>query len=160
VSERLFHLAQINVARAVAPLDDPSMAEFVAQLDAVNAVADASPGFRWRLKSENGRPSSYVPGTDDDRMLINLTVWDSVEALRQYVYRTHEHAAVFRDRRKWFEVPESPLFALWWVTAGHIPTVEEGFARLARLRECGPTADAFTFKATFPPPGVPEESRP
>jgi hypothetical protein len=155
--EHGFHLAQINVARALAPLDDPIMADFVAQLDAVNAAAEASPGFVWRFKSDEGASSYFkIPG--DERLVVNLTVWEDVESLKAYAYRGAEHAAVFRARRQWFEKPaESPL-ALWWVAAGHIPTIEEGFERLALVRAKGPTGQAFTFKTAFSPDGLPREA--
>jgi hypothetical protein len=159
-SETTFHLAQINVTRAIAPLDDPLLSDFVAQLDIVNAVADADPGFVWRLKSDDGGASSYVKVPGDERLLINLTVWKSIESLKAYVYRSHEHAGVFRDRRKWFEPPDGPTFTLWWIRAGDEVTVDEGFRRLEILRTHGPTPEAFTFKASFPPPvGSVAESR-
>jgi hypothetical protein len=146
------HLAQINVARALAPLDDPLLADFVAQLDLVNAAAERSEGFVWRLASDEGGPSSYVRAYDDPRMVVNLTVWTSVEAVKAYAYRNAEHAAVFRARRQWFEHLDGPSLALWWIPAGTLPTAEEGKAKLELLARLGPTPDAFTFKAPFPPP--------
>src|SRR6185436_165700 len=145
-----YHLAQINIARVRAPLDDPSMADFVVQLDAVNAIADESPGFVWRLKAEDGQSSIYMRAFDDDRLLINMSVWETVEALQQYVYRD-QHGGVFRDRRKWFEPLAVPSLALWWIPAGHIPTIAEGKERLEMLARLGPTPEAFTFKNYFPP---------
>jgi hypothetical protein len=144
-----WHLAQINIARARAPLTDPLMADFVAQLDAVNAVAEASPGFVWRLKTDDGSPSSYVKFSDDDRIIVNMSVWESIETLEAYVYRAHEHADVFRNRRRWFEPIPGPQVALWWVPAGHIPSLEEGRERLRLLTKDGPTPAAFTFKRRF-----------
>ena len=144
------HLAEINVARTLYALDHPAMAEFIAQLDAVNALADADPGFVWRLKSETGGASSYVKVGDDDRLIVNLSVWRSIESLKSYVYRSHGHAAVYRDRRRWFEAPTEASLAMWWIPEGTIPTVEEGLVRLAHIRSRGPSAFAFTFKATFP----------
>jgi hypothetical protein len=144
------HLAQINVARGLFPLDHPAMADFVTLLDVVNGVADADSGLVWRLKTESGGPSSYVKVPGDERMLINLTVWRSIDSLKNYVYRSHEHAGAFRDRKRWFEEPAEASFALWWVAAGDIPSVEEGFERLNMLRRLGPTSEAFTFKVTFP----------
>lgn len=145
-----YHLAQINIARLRAPLDNPSMADFVAQFDAINAIADESPGFVWRLKSEDGGASSYVRAFDDERIIINMSVWESVEALQEYVYRGR-HGGVFRDRRKWLEPLASPPVALWWVPSGHIPTIEEGKERLEMLARLGQTPEAFTFKDYFPP---------
>ena len=144
-----WHLAQINIARARAPLTDPLMADFVAQLDAVNRIADASTGFVWRLKAEDGGASSYVRLADDERLIVNMSVWTSVDELRAFVYRTHAHAAVYRDRLRWFEPLGEPQLALWWVPAGHIPSLDEGRHRLALLSREGPTQAAFTFKHQF-----------
>jgi hypothetical protein len=148
-----FHIAEINVARLVAPLDDPRVAEFVAQLDAVNAEADASDGFVWRLKSETGGASTYVHAFEDPQLLINISVWTSIEQLHQFVYRARGHAAVFRDRRNWFGPTPAPL-AMWWIPVNHRPTIDEAKDRLRRLRELGPTPDAFTFKSRFPAPST------
>lgn len=146
-----WHLAQINVARGVAAIDDPEMAEFVAQLDAINAVADASPGFVWRLQSESGNATD-IQAYADPRIIINVSVWESAEALFDYVYRS-EHLSVLRRRRDWFERADRPIMALWWIEAGTTPSVEEGIARLDYLAEHGPTERAFTFKERFPAPG-------
>jgi hypothetical protein len=149
----MFHLAQINVARALAPLDAPLLADFVAQLDAINALAEASPGFVWRLQGDDGASSSYVRAYDDPAMLINLSVWESIESLYTFAYKS-EHMNVFRDRRKWFEAPSTAYAALWWIPAGHIPTTEEAVDRLETLKRLGPTPEAFTFKQQFPPPAA------
>lgn len=142
------HLAQINIAKAIADLDDPRMAEFVLQLDEVNVLAEQSPGFIWRLKSEDGNPSSYIRAYDDPKLLINMSVWKSIEALRDYVYQT-DHARVFADRRKWFEHSGKYPFALWWIDAGEIPLIEDGMERLGLLQQNGPSPMAFTFKHQF-----------
>jgi hypothetical protein len=126
------------------------MADFVAQLDAINVLAEQSPGFVWRLKAEDGSSSSYIHAFDDERLLVNMSVWESIETLQHYVYRS-QHNQVFRDRKKWFETHHSPYLALWWIPAGHIPTVEEGKERLGKLIQHGPTPEAFTFKTAFPP---------
>lgn len=123
-----FHLAQINIARMLAPIDDPIMAGFVAQLTPINALAEKSPGFVWRLQSEGGDATS-IKVYDDDMIIINLTVWGNADALRQYVYKS-AHSAVMRDRRRWFEKFEGPYYAMWWIPAGHIPSTEEGRERL------------------------------
>lgn len=151
MSTRSFHLAQLNVARAQAPLDDPSMADFVAQLDAVNALAERSPGFVWRLQGDSGQSSSYLQFFSDPALLVNLTVWESVESLYAYTYRS-DHVAVFRQRKQWFEPHGGVYLVLWWVPAGHIPTMEEANERLEHLREHGAMAFAFTFRQQFPPP--------
>ena len=144
------HLAQANVASMRAGYDDPLMAEFMAQLDAVNATADTAPGFVWRLvEDDDGAEVQRVFG--DDKLLFNMSVWKSVEALEDYVYKTR-HVDVMRKRAKWFTRPIKPPFALWWIEAGHIPTVEEAKARLEMLWASGPSPDAFTFARRFPAP--------
>ena len=143
----LYHLAQINIARMVAPLNDPIMADFVAQLEAINAIADQSPGFVWRLQSDEG-DATAINAFKDDRILVNMSVWQSVEALNQYTYRSR-HAGVFRSRKTWFLPLDRPHLALWWVPEGHIPTPEEGRDRLELLHLHGPAPEAFTFKHQF-----------
>ena len=143
------NLAQVNIARMRGALDDPVMAGFVARLDEINALADASPGFVWRLQTPEGN-ATYLRPYDDDRVLFNLSVWESVETLRDYAYRS-AHAEVLRQRADWFEKFEAPAVALWWVPAGHLPSIDEAKKRLAHLQEHGPTPFAFTFRALFPP---------
>ncbi len=143
------HLAQVNIARMKAPLEDPLMAGFVARLEEINALADRSPGFVWRLQTPEG-DATYLRPSGDDRILFNLSVWETVEDLRAYVYRS-VHVEVLRRRPEWFEKFERPYLALWWVPAGHVPPVEEAKERLAHLQEHGPTPFAFTFRDRFPP---------
>jgi len=145
-----YHIAQINIARILAPLTDPIMADFVAQLAPINALADESLGFVWRLQSESGDATS-IRAYDDDFIIVNLTVWESVDALREYVYKS-AHQGVLRDRKRWFEKFDGPYYALWWIPAGHFPSIEEGKERLDHLRAHGETADAFSFKNVFPKP--------
>ena len=145
-----YHLAQINIARMLAPIDDPIMAEFVSQLTPINALADESPGFVWRLQSESGDATS-IKVYDDDFIIVNLTVWESVETLREYVYKGAHHE-VLRERKRWFEKFDGPYYALWWVPAGHNPSPEEGKERLDHLREHRDMAYAFSFKNLFPKP--------
>ena len=145
-----FHLAQVNIGRFRAPIEDPIMEGFRSQLDPVNALADRSPGFVWR-PDEDGNATAIRPYTDE-RMAINMSVWESLEALQQFVYRTAAHVGPLRDRKQWFEPIEGSILALWWIPAGHIPTVDEAKARLEQLRERGPSPDAFTFRTPFPPP--------
>ena len=149
-----YHLAQINIARMLAPIDDPIMADFVAQLLPINALAEESPGFVWRLQSDSGDATS-IKVYDDDMIIINLTVWENADALRQYVYKT-AHSAVMRDRRRWFEKFEGPYYAMWWIPAGHIPSPEEGRERLEYLRQHGDSAYAFSFKNVFRAPATGE----
>ncbi len=148
-----FHLAEINVARALKPLDDPLFADFMVQIEPVNALADAAPGFVWRLQSDYGAGATGIQAFDDKYILINMSVWESVEALREFTYKG-AHMSVFRERRKWFEAIERPILAMWWIPAGHIPTIEEGKEKLALLERHGPTQEAFHFKALFPSPTV------
>lgn len=147
-----FHLAQINVGRTRGPMDSPVMAEFAAALDEINALAEASPGFVWRFKTDNGN-ATEVKAYEDPLMLVNLSVWESVESLRNYAYRS-AHGKFFARRAEWFESSAEAPFALWWIPAGQIPTVEEAVARLAELRARGPGPRAFTFKQPFPPDGA------
>jgi len=143
------HLAQINIGRMNAPLDDPVMAGFVSRLDEINALAERSPGFVWRLQTNEGNATALRP-YDDERIIINMSVWESIEHLRAYVYGT-AHAELLGQRRDWFEKFDRTFLALWWIPAGHIPSIDEAKARLASLDASGPTPFAFTFKTTFPP---------
>jgi hypothetical protein len=147
-----FHLAQVNIGRVRAALDDPLMEGFKSQLDPINALADRTPGFVWRLQTDDGHAMAIRPYADE-RMAINLSVWESLDALQQFVYQS-AHIAPLRDRKQWFEPIDGPILALWWIPAGHIPTVEEAKERLALLEERGPSADAFTFRAPFPAPDL------
>lgn len=143
------HIAQVNIARMNALLDDPIMAGFVARLAEINALADRSPGFVWRLQSSEGN-ATYLRPYDDDRILFNLSVWSTVDQLKQYVYGS-AHAQLLRQRREWFEKFGGAYVALWWVPTDHRPSVDEAKQRLAHLEAHGPTPFAFTFKTTFPP---------
>jgi hypothetical protein len=142
------HLAQVNIGRMRGELDGPVMSGFVARLDELNALADVSPGFVWRLQTEQGN-ATYLRPYEDARILVNLSVWETLDDLRRYVYLT-AHAEMLRNRREWFEVFEAPFVALWWVPAGHHPSVDEAKKRLDNLQRNGPTAFAFTFRTPFP----------
>jgi Domain of unknown function (DUF3291) len=146
-----YHLAQVNIGRALAPVDDPIMAEFMALLDEINSLADRSPGFVWRLQTEEGNASAFRP-YEDDRILINLSVWKSLEELKTFVYKS-AHTPVMQRRRQWFEKFDGVYMALWWVEAGHIPDIAEAKDRLEYLARHGESEMAFTFKHSFPPPG-------
>ena len=146
-----FQLAQVNIARARAPIDSPVMAGFVALLEEVNRLAEVSPGFVWRLQTDTGDATALRP-YEDERVLINMSVWTGIDELKTYVYRS-AHAAVMRRRREWFERFEGFYVALWWVPSGHRPPLEEAVVRLRRLETEGPGAEAFTFAQVFPPPG-------
>ena len=145
-----FHLAQINIGRLLAPLSDPLIADFVAQLDEINALAERSPGFVWRLQTPEGNATDLRP-YEDDRIIVNLSVWESIEQLKDYVYRS-AHTEVMKRRREWFEKFDGTFLALWWVDVGHLPTVEEAKQRLDHLYKHGESEFAFSFKKTFPPP--------
>ena len=134
-----------------APLDSPVMADFVARLQEINQLAEASPGFVWRLQTDAG-DATEIRVDDDPCLLINLSVWESVDALGQYVYRSR-HVELLRDRRKWFEPQRQPQLALWWIPAGQVPSAEEGMRRLHTLREVGPSPEAFPFRKLYPQPG-------
>lgn len=143
-----FHLAQVNIGRIKAPVDDPLMFGFVTRLDEINALAEKSPGFVWRLQTSEGNATSLRP-YDDDRILVNMSVWETIEHLQQYVYRT-AHAELLRQRHNWFEKFAGTYAALWWVPAGHRPSVDEAKKRLTHLETHGPTSFAFTFRQWFP----------
>jgi hypothetical protein len=145
-----YHLAQINISRLVAPIDDPRIAEFVAQLAPVNALADKTPGFVWRLQSDFGNATD-IAYNDDPFVIVNMSVWESLTALRDYVYRS-QHLQVLKDRAKWFEKSDKPSYCLWWIPAGQIPTVAEGRQRLEHYQLHGPTQHSFWFSKLFPEP--------
>jgi len=146
-----WHLAQVNIGRLRAPVDDPLIADFVAGLDQINALADRAPGFVWRLQTEAGNATAVRPVEDDELLAINMSVWESVEDLADFVYRSG-HVALMRRRHEWFERYTTSYMALWWVPAGTIPTVPEAMERIAQLDRDGPTPAAFTFKNRFAMP--------
>lgn len=146
-----WQLAQVNIGRLRAPVDDPVIADFMNALDSINALADGTPGFVWRLQTAEGNATALHPVEDDELIAINMSVWESVEALAAYVYRS-DHAAFMRRRREWFERYATAYLALWWVPTGHQPSIEEAFDRIAALDRNGPTAEAFTFRRPFAAP--------
>jgi uncharacterized protein DUF3291 len=153
-----YELAQLNIGIIKGPLDSPVMAEFVANLERINALADAAEGFVWRLQTAEGDATAIRPFPDPN-MLLNLSVWRDVEHLRRFVYRT-AHVEFLTRRREWFERMSEAYLVLWWVTRGHRPTVAEASARLALLRTKGASPEAFTFGQTFPPPDAPQTEQP
>jgi Domain of unknown function (DUF3291) len=146
-----YDLAQLNIGRLLAPTDHPDTKGFMDALEPVNALADAHPGFRWRLQTEDGDATAIRP-YDDDLMIVNMSTWASLEALADFVYGD-EHRAVMVQRRQWFERMATYL-VLWWVPAGHRPSIDEAKARLGLLEQHGPTPEAFTFRENFPSPGA------
>lgn len=147
-----YRLAQINVALGKGPLDSPIMEGFTSQVDAVNALAESSPGFVWRLVDADSSGALASDVFTDRLMIVNMSVWESAEALRNYVYRNH-HGQVFRDRKQWFNELDGPGLAMWWIPAGELPTLADAKRRLELLAKNGPTADAFTFRQLFAAPG-------
>ena len=146
-----WHIAQANIGRLVASADDPRLADFFAELDRVNAIADATPGFVWRLKDESNNAMAIGP-TPDPRVALNMSVWSDPEALFEFVYRS-AHTPIMARRRAWFERWDGADQALWWVEAGTVPTIDDALARLWLIDRYGPTQRAFAFKARFPAPG-------
>ena len=146
-----WHIAQINVASFSRPREAPENADFEAALDVVNALAESSPGFVWRMIGEGENADGAL--FEDPRITINMTVWESIDHLAAFAYRNLTHRAVMRRRRDWFvELPA--YLALWWVRAGEIPTLREGKARLDLIARYGPTPEAFDFRSPFPPPAA------
>jgi hypothetical protein len=141
------NIAQLNIATLVAPLDSPRLAGFVEKLEEINALADRAPGFVWRLQDESGDATAIRPFGPD--VIVNLTVWESVEALYAYTYRT-DHLGLLQRRREWFTRSSRPHLVLWWIGEGERPTLAEAARRLALLDDAGPTPDAFTFRNQFP----------
>jgi hypothetical protein len=150
-----YHLAQVNIGRLRAPVDSPLIADFMAALDPVNAVADAAPGFVWRLQTEDGNATSVRAFEWDQAgsagVIVNMSVWESVEALAAFVY-SGAHVAVLRRRREWFEQMREAYSALWWVPAGARPTTGDAEERVRMLRAHGPAPGAFTLRQHYPAP--------
>jgi Domain of unknown function (DUF3291) len=149
-----YELAQLNIAVMKEPLDSPRMADFVANLDRINALAESSPGFVWRLQTEEGDATALRPL--GDQTLVNMSVWKDVASLNQYVYKT-AHVEIMRRRKEWFDRMSEASIVLWWVPQGHRPSVVQAIERLQLLRAHGPSADAFTFRHAFPPPDAVEQ---
>ncbi|MFD5076444.1 DUF3291 domain-containing protein [Streptomyces sp. NPDC058371] len=147
-STAAYELAQVNIARLKAPLDSPQLKDFVTALDPVNEAADRSDGFVWRLQSDSGNATD-VPVFGDDWLIINMTTWRDPDALTAFMYQG-QHRELLARRREWFEQLREAVTALWWVPAGHRPTVAEAEQRLVHLRSHGPTAYAFTLRTSFP----------
>jgi hypothetical protein len=147
-----YHLAQINIARLRAPIDDPLTAEFVAGLEPTNALAEGSPGFVWRLQTEDGDATS-IQAYDDELVIVNMSVWKTADHLFNYVYRSG-HVDYLRNRRGWFERFGEAHMCLWWVATGELPTVEDGVARLKVLQTNGPSPVAFNFRTHFDPEAI------
>jgi hypothetical protein len=153
-----YELAQLNIGIIKGPMDSELMAGFAQNLDRVNALAERSAGFIWRLQTDQGDATSIRP-FENENLLVNMSVWRDLEALNNYVYRS-AHVELMRRRREWFERMPDAFLVLWWIPAGHRPTIPEATAKLDLLRAQGPTAEAFTFRHAFPPPDAARAPRP
>ncbi|TGN39544.1 DUF3291 domain-containing protein [Marinobacter confluentis] len=145
-----YYIAQLNIAQLKAPIDSPQLSDFVNNLDRINALADDSPGFVWRLQTEEGNATDIDYFGSDT--IMNLSVWDSVEALHRFVYRT-AHVEIMSRKKEWFHSMNEAHMVLWWVPAGHMPSLYEAAEKLNAFRQQGPSPNAFTFKKAYPPPG-------
>jgi hypothetical protein len=145
-----YELAQLNIGIIRGTIDSPVMAEFVANLDRINALAERTPGFVWRLQTEEGNATAIRPYPENENIAVNLSVWTDVDALRRFVFQS-EHVEIMRRRSEWFVKMDQAFLVLWWVPKGHRPSIEEAKERLALLRRDGPGAQAFTFRQAYPP---------
>ena len=153
-----YELAQLNIGIIKGPMDSPVMADFAANLDRINALAERTPGFVWRLQTEEGNATAIRP-FENENLLVNMSVWRDVEALSKYVYNS-AHVEIMRRRREWFERMNEAFLVLWWVPKGHRPGVAEAVAKLEVLRTRGPTTEAFTFRQAFPAPDASQTQAP
>jgi len=141
------YLAQVNIAKMIAPIDSPVMAAFVANLDKINAVAENSEGFIWRLKDDSNNATA-IKIFDDDFLIVNMSVWENPQSLFQFVYQS-SHMEVFKRRKEWFERMPEMHMAQWYIPGGHLPAIAEAIERLLHLRTHGETPFAFSFKKRF-----------
>jgi len=149
-----FHLAQVNIAHLIEPMDSERLASFVASLDPVNATADAAPGFVWRLKTEDGNATSLKAFEWDldgsAGVITNMSVWESFEALKDFVY-SPKHLEILRQKRNWFHKATGATTALWWIPIGYVPTLEDAESKIQTIRKIGPSPQAFDFSKKFFP---------
>ncbi|MDJ0645698.1 MAG: DUF3291 domain-containing protein [Flavobacteriaceae bacterium] len=145
-----FQLAQINIARLLKPIDHPQIADFVNQLDEINALAERSKGFIWRLKDEDSGNAVGINPYNDPNIIINMSVWQDIDSLKNYVYKS-DHVKVFMRRKEWFEKPVKPHMALWWIETNKFPTALDGKQRLEYLDLHGNSPQAFTFSKIYNP---------
>ncbi|WP_339724669.1 DUF3291 domain-containing protein [uncultured Paraglaciecola sp.] len=146
----MFQLAQVNIGIAKGTMDSEVMKVFVDNLDPINAIAESSAGFVWRLKDEGGNATDIV-FSDNANELVNMSVWESVEALKYFMFKTH-HIDFLKRKKEWFETPSEATYVLWWIPAGHIPSIEEAKLKLSLIRKHGDTSEAFSFKKVFAAP--------
>ncbi|MEM6281924.1 MAG: DUF3291 domain-containing protein [Chloroflexota bacterium] len=142
-----YHLAQINAAPMLAPLDSPQLRDFVDGLVRINHLAEQSPGFVWRLVGDGG-DATDIRLTDDADLLINMSVWENMDVLYAFTYNT-EHVEFFRRRREWFAKWERPSPVMWWIPEGELPTLQDARERIDHMEQHGPTPFAFNFKKRF-----------
>jgi hypothetical protein len=149
----MHHLAQLNIGRLNHALDAPETAEFVAALEPINAIAESTPGFVWRLKDEAGLSSSFVPleGNDDPLLIVNYSVWTDLDSFRHFVLKSG-HGAYLRRRREWFQPSVEATAVCWWTPAGEIPPLAEAHRRLLRLRADGPSPEGWPLTKPIAPP--------
>ena len=145
-----YQLAQLNIAKGRGTINEPVMADFKAHIERINALAEAAPGFVWRLKDEGGDATALRPFGPE--YYVNLSVWENIDALHHFAFRS-AHIDILRRRREWFERMDEAYAVLWWIPGGHVPAVEEAAERLAQFRKRGPTQEAFSFQTAFPHPG-------
>lgn len=145
-----YHLAQLNIGKTVGDMESPEMEVFANNLDPINAIAESSEGFVWRLKDESGNATNITP-YEDPHIIVNMSVWESVEDLKNFMFRTH-HAEFLGRRKEWFVPMAEATYVLWWIPVGTTPTIEEAKAKLERLNEIGESQEAFSFKRVFGPP--------
>ena len=146
-----YHIAEINIARMKGvDINDPIMKEFADNLDAVNAIAEKSPGFVWRLKDDSNNATSFNP-YNDEQILINVSVWENIETLEDFMYRTF-HSEFLRRRKEWFKTYGTAHTAMWWVPVGHVPTLQEAVENLSHRQKHGPSEIAFDFRNKYPAP--------
>jgi hypothetical protein len=145
-----YQLAQINIAKLIAPITDPLISDFVGQLDMINALAEQSEGFVWRLKDDSNNATNINP-FNDRLIIVNISVWESIEDLKNFVYKSH-HIKVFADRTKWFEKMQEAHLALWWIEEGKFPSAEEAKEKLLHLRKYGDSVNVFSFKNSIEKP--------
>lgn len=149
-----YHLAQLNLGLFRAPLDSDEMAEFHSALEPINALAEATPGFVWRLKDDDGGSSSFVevPGMDDPLWAPNMSVWETRDALKHFMYKSG-HASYLRRRTEWFQRPDGLINVLWWIPVGETPTLDDAVRRLRHLEAHGPGQEGFGLRDDVAPPG-------
>ncbi len=143
------YLAQLNIGKLRYPIDHPNTQEFVENIDRINQLAEASPGFVWRLKDDTGNATS-IQVFSDPMMIVNMSVWESIDSLKQFVYRS-DHIQIMQKRQQWFEKYDEPFVVLWWVTEGYLLTLSDAKQKLALLTKKGATVEAFSFRKTFDP---------